>query len=229
MNTVRRALSMKRAAVAAACCLLAALAASCGSSDSTPSSDTNLGKIDGAGGASTGDAGGDTGGDVEPDVAPDQEALDGGADVEPDASPDAPADAPAEAPDPLACPPVGPLDCSPGSGTGEADQCKKTVSCYLTYVKKAVVGVINAHPEWFDYNNPNSCPFILDNSAYMDAVVAGIVAQDLCAIRDPNAPGEEVTVKHDNDFSENFDIVASNGCARYGDLIYTSYCAPAWW
>lgn len=46
---------------------------------------------------------------------------------------------------------------------------------------------------------------------------------------EPNAPNEEVTVKHDNAYAENFDIVAASGCARYGDLIYTSTCTPAWW
>jgi len=60
-------------------------------------------------------------------------------------------------------------------------------------------------------------------------VVADVVARGHCAIRDPNAPGEEITVKRDNGFSENFDIVASTGCARSGDAIYTGYCAPAWW
>lgn len=129
----------------------------------------------------------------------------------------------------VVCPSPDPLDCSPGSGTGEAGQCFDGPSCYLGAVKSAVVGVINAQPTWFDYNNPNNCPFILQLDPFLDSVVADLEAQGLCAIRDPNAPGEEVTVKHDNAFSENFDIVASTGCARYGDGIYTGYCAPAWW
>jgi len=127
------------------------------------------------------------------------------------------------------CPPVGSLDCSPGSGTAEADRCIKGTSCFLAQVQAAVVGVINAQPSWFDDNNPDNCPFILQMDSFMDAVAADLVAQGLCAIRDPNAPNEEVTVKHDNAYAENFDIVAASGCARYGDLIYTSTCAPAWW
>jgi len=129
----------------------------------------------------------------------------------------------------LVCPPVGPLDCSAGPGTGEADRCVKLTSCFLTEVKSAVSGVVMSHPEWFDYANPDNCPFILQIDSFMDAVVATLVATPLCAIRDPNAPGEEVTVKHDNAYAESFDIVAANGCARYGDLIYTATCAPAWW
>jgi len=127
------------------------------------------------------------------------------------------------------CPPGGPLDCSPGSGTGAANQCFDGVSCFLSDVQGSINDVLSAHPEWFDYNNPTMCPFILDMDGYMNTVVANITARGHCAIRDPNAPNEEVTVKHDNTFSENFDIVVSNGCARYGAGIYTSYCVPAWW
>ncbi|MFO0553936.1 MAG: hypothetical protein U0271_36480 [Polyangiaceae bacterium] len=127
------------------------------------------------------------------------------------------------------CPSTDPLECSPGPGTGEGDQCADAPSCYLAAVKSAVNGVLNDYPSWFDYNNPNNCPYILELDLFLDSVVARLESQELCAIRDPNAPGEEITVKHDNAYSENFDIVASTGCARYGDGIYTGYCAPAWW
>lgn len=127
------------------------------------------------------------------------------------------------------CNTIAPKDCSPGSGTGQSDQCFNGPSCFVTNVQKAVQAVIQAHPSWFDFNNQWNCPRILDVPSFMNAVVAHLVGQGLCAIRDPNAPDEEVTVKHDNAFSENFDLVASNGCARYGSLIYTGWCSPAWW
>ncbi|HSQ64153.1 MAG TPA: hypothetical protein VLM85_13095 [Polyangiaceae bacterium] len=127
------------------------------------------------------------------------------------------------------CPTSEPLDCSPGTGTGAAGQCFDGPSCYVTKVQKAVNAVVAQNPTWFDFNNQWSCPGILDINAYMDAVVAQLVAGSLCAIRDPNAPNAEVTVKHDNAFSENFNIAASNGCARSGSAIYTGWCAPAWW
>jgi hypothetical protein len=119
-----------------------------------------------------------------------------------------------------------PRDCSPSSVTME-DYCIDGVSCYLAVVQSAVRGAIMAHPEWFD--SSGSCSIILDVDAFLDAVVADIVAHGVCAIRDPNAPGEEVTLKYSNAFTENFDIVASTGCARYGSAIYTSTCFPAWW
>lgn len=126
------------------------------------------------------------------------------------------------------CPPRGATrDCSRGTGTGEGDQCRDGPSCYVALVQRAVQDTINGNPSWFD--SSGGCPRILDVPRFMDAVVASLVAQGVCAIRDPNAPNEEVTVKVDNAFSENFDIVASTGCARYGTAIYTGYCAPAWW
>ena len=129
----------------------------------------------------------------------------------------------------ILCPPAGPMDCSPGPGTGDASECFAGTSCWITDVQGAVTDTLAAHPEWFDYATPTGCPLILDVDGYMDYVVSGLLADGLCAIRDPNAPGEEVTVKWDNTYSENFDIVASSGCARWGPLIYTGYCTPAWW
>jgi len=139
-----------------------------------------------------------------------------------------PLDAPRDASG-IVCPSTSPRDCSPGTGTGMADQCFRGTSCYLTQVQNAVRRTIDAHPTWFRTDAMIGCSIILDVPSYMNAVVSDLVGQGLCAIRDPNAPDEEVTVKHDNAFSENFDIVASTGCARYGALIYTGYCMPAWW
>lgn len=123
------------------------------------------------------------------------------------------------------CPPIGPLDCSPGPGTGEGDTCTDPGSCFLGTVQGAVNGVLAAHPEWFDQTDGQ--PFVLEVEAYMDQVVADVAATGLCAIRDPNA-GDEIAVKHDNEYAENFDILTAQGYARYGDGIYTSTCAPAW-
>jgi len=125
----------------------------------------------------------------------------------------------------LVCFPAA-VDCTPSSVTME-DGCFDGTSCYLRMVQNGVRNVIRDRPELFMMGA--SCSIILDVDQFMDAVVAQVVGMGVCAIRDPNAPGEEVTVKTGNDFTENFDIVASTGCARYGDPIYTSTCTPAWW
>ncbi|MFO0631434.1 MAG: hypothetical protein U0168_01150 [Nannocystaceae bacterium] len=123
------------------------------------------------------------------------------------------------------CPEPGAPDCSPGPGTGEGARCTAPGSCFLDIVQGAVNGVIAGYPQWFDQSSGQ--PYVLDVEAYMNQVVADVAAVGLCAIRDPNA-GDEIVVKHDNDFAENFDILTADGFARYGEGIYTSTCAPAW-
>lgn len=128
----------------------------------------------------------------------------------------------------VTCPELGNPDCSPGDGTGNADQCFDAASCYLKIVQNAVNFVINTqHPQWVDWSDGN--PKILDanQNDYVLAVVDEVSLQGLCAIQDPNA-GDEIVVKHDNDFAENFDILTSQGYARYGPNIHTATCAPAW-
>lgn len=137
------------------------------------------------------------------------------------------ADAGAETPVHVCPTALTPMDCSKGPGTGEGDQCHDAPSCYVTRVQKAVNDTVAAHPTWFDTSG--GCPKILAVDSFLDDVVARLAAEGYCVVRDPNAPNEEISMKRDNAFTENFDIVASTGCARSGPAIYTGYCAPAWW
>ena len=125
-----------------------------------------------------------------------------------------------------ACPGNGaPLDCSPGPGSGNAETCVDDTSCFLQLVQSSVNGVIADTPQWFDQSDGQ--PYVLEVEMYMNEVVARVAAAGQCAIRDPNA-GDEIVVKHDNAFAENFDILTAQGYARYGSGIYTSKCIPAW-
>jgi predicted outer membrane repeat protein len=126
------------------------------------------------------------------------------------------------------CPPPGGLDCvTPGTGDGVT--CFDGVSCFMDEVQAAVRGVIADHPDWFRRDDELSCEVVVvDGLVYRQAVVDALNARgDLCAIPDPNA-GDEVAIKYNNTYAENFDILASNGCARYGGAIYTSTCYTAW-
>lgn len=120
------------------------------------------------------------------------------------------------------CPALGGQDCTPGDGSGEG--CADVGSCFIDIVQGSVQAVIAAHPEWFDAVDAT---LVLDAESYMNAVVDDVNAQGVCAIRDPNA-GDEIAVKHDNAFAESFDILTADGHARYGELIYTATCSPAW-
>lgn len=124
------------------------------------------------------------------------------------------------------CPTLGGQDCSPGNGSGEGDTCADVGSCYIDLVQSGVQTILAAHPEWFDAVDTT---LVLTDyvESYMNAVVDEVAAQGVCAIRDPNA-GDEIAVKHDNAFAESFDILTADGHARYGELIYTATCTPAW-
>ena len=160
---------------------------------------------------------------------PDARALDGGPSAADAASAsDAPPAGPPDAEPGLVCPPVGALDCQPGPDVGSA-QCFDGTSCYVDEVLASITAVIDAHPTWFSTDNEYGCHMILEIDPFLDGVITELTGRGLCAVRDPNAPYEEVTAKHDPAFSENFDIVASTGCARRSTGIYTGYCAPAWW
>lgn len=123
------------------------------------------------------------------------------------------------------CPPQGELDCSPGPGSGEGDTCTEGETCFRATVQDAIKQLLAERPEWFMHDDMGD--LVLEVELYMDTVVERVAATGLCAIRDPNA-GDEIAVKFDNDFAENFDILTAAGYARYGEGIYTSTCAPAW-
>jgi hypothetical protein len=123
------------------------------------------------------------------------------------------------------CPPPGGMDCSPGPGMGTAEECYDWPSCFLTQVQRAVNDVVRDNPTWFDSSAGPT--HVLQVEMYMDAVVALLNTRGLCSIRDPNA-GDEIVVKLNNAYAENFDILTASEDVRSGAGIYTSQCAPAW-
>lgn len=178
-------------------------------------------------GTDMGDTGASTTGAVDPDTSSGASPTGTTGAVDPDTGPatTGPGDSTSDGGGVPACPgPDDPLDCSPGPGSGRGDTCVDDPSCFLPLVQGAVNGVIADHPEWFDQSTGQ--PFVLEVELYMNTVVE-YVGQTECSIRDPNA-GDEIVVKHDNAFAENFDILTAEGFARYGNGIYTSKCIPAW-
>jgi hypothetical protein len=143
--------------------------------------------------------------------------------IEPDAPPVADAFVPLDGGP--TCPSPGPTDCSPGPGTGKGAECYGGTSCFLRQVQNAVNGVVRDNASWFDASAGPT--HVLEVEMYMDAVVAVLNAAGLCAIRDPNA-GDEIVVKFDNSYAENFDILTASEDVRSGAGIYTSTCTPAW-
>ncbi len=195
------------------------------------SSVTDVARDDGGGGEILDDAATDDARppDASDEAAPAEDAFADDATVEDAFADDAPPAEDVEEPDALAmCPPPGGLDCTtPGPGTGEGDECFFGVTCYMDEVQAAVRRVIADHPEYFDTST--GCEVVIvDAAVYQQAVVDVLNSRgDVCGYADTNSV-EEVVVRTNTTYSENFDILASTGCARYGPAIYTSTCAPAW-
>lgn len=210
---------VSRGRYAGAVVLAAALAASCTTELGAPRRDGGGGRADASTDAGSTDVDSGTATDGGPTLDSGPDAIDAGP---PDAGPPPEIDA---GPPPPTCPPPGPMDCSPGPGTGEGAECTLPPSCFLRTVQAAVRQVQADHPDWFDYSDGN--PLVLQVEDYMNAVVALVNTAGYCCIRDPNA-GDEIVVKFNNYAAENFDIYSSTGYARSGDPIYTSSCSPAW-
>jgi hypothetical protein len=66
---------------------------------------------------------------------------------------------------------------------------------------------------------------VLDAEAYLDGLVANLGAAGLCAER--SLDRERVVVKSSNDFSEEWDVLSSQGFIRRGSYAYQSSCQPA--
>jgi hypothetical protein len=102
------------------------------------------------------------------------------------------------------------------------NQCPKLDSQLLSYVNNAVDKVIRTQPHLFDLNDVRGDSVkVLDHHQYQTAVVAAINAEGGVCAADNN---EEIQVKVNNDFNEQFNIWTSAGYTRRS---YITTCFPA--
>jgi hypothetical protein len=98
-------------------------------------------------------------------------------------------------------------------------------------IEAAINQVVAQHPKFLDLTSesvPNTGTYrVLDAAAYINAVVASLVAAGDCAEADHDNPYELIHVKDSNEFSEDFDLVLSSGYMRRGIGAYRQTCDPA--
>jgi hypothetical protein len=142
-------------------------------------------------------------------------------------SPDEPA-APAGNPTPApSSPPAQALGCGLPPGGGSGNGCP-----YLDYgvfnedINKAIAQAQNEHPELFDFNDGYGMLSwkVLDRKKYYDTVKYNLERMGYCAAHDL----EEIGVKNDNRFNEQYQIMTSYGYSRWGAGAYRATCFPAW-
>ena len=136
-------------------------------------------------------------------------------------------------PQPVATPAPGGEGASASScpiGKGDPDAtCTRRSPQLLAAMDAAIDRLVRDRPELFnrlEEASPGSGLYrVLDSERYLDGVVANLRASGLCAERTLDL--ERVVVKSTNDFSEEWDVLASSGFIRRGGGSYLQTCEPA--
>ena len=125
--------------------------------------------------------------------------------------------------------PAPPLDPTPGCHLAPS----RSLTCtrelppkYLGDVDRAITKVAAEHPDVFDFNRVQTGTDwfkIVDPDRYYVLMVEAMQSYGYCSVYD----GEELAVKTENGFNEQFDIFAGDGFIRRGEGSYRSTCYPA--
>jgi hypothetical protein len=126
--------------------------------------------------------------------------------------------------------PVG-QSCRLGAGNASA-ACAKQSSRLTDHVMAAMDELLRQKPQLFDRNDANPAGSnsyrVLDKDAYLAGLIASLQAAGLCAQRDPDDYNyEQIQVKSENGFSENFDVLLGVGYMWHNGAAYRATCVPA--
>jgi hypothetical protein len=122
--------------------------------------------------------------------------------------------------------------CRLGPGSA-ASACGKQPSQLTDHVMAAMDRLLKQKPQLFDVSDEappsGSGDYrVLDKEAYLNGIVANLQADGLCAQRDPDDYNyEQIQVKNDNGFSENFDVLLGAGYMWHNGASYRATCVPA--
>jgi hypothetical protein len=145
-------------------------------------------------------------------------------------APDGPISTPT--PTPLPTPTPGPTPtpaaqgCGLPPGGGSGFHCPYVGSAFSADVTEAIAQAQREHPELFDFTQGFGFLSwkVLDRQKYHDLVQYNLERMGYCAAHDL----VEIGVKNENRFNEQFQIMTSQGYARWGEGSYRSTCYPAW-
>ncbi len=139
-------------------------------------------------------------------------------------------------PAPTPTPPIGGggnpgASCALGPGSIQAE-CAKTSPKLLQAVLEAMDLLVEQKPALFDKEDEAGSGTkqykVLDKEAYLNGLVANLVAAGYCSERDPDDSNyERILVKNENGFSENFDVLAGSGPHMRRGGSYFETCTPA--
>lgn len=129
----------------------------------------------------------------------------------------APNPVPTPTPQPTPAAPVQVFGCGLPRGTGDGRNCgdESHNVKFAAQVAAAIAKTQRDHPEWF------AGDVALEVGRYVDETVDNLRRMGFCALND----GEEIAVKENNDFNEQWDIIRSDGGVIQR---YEATCRPAW-
>jgi hypothetical protein len=130
---------------------------------------------------------------------------------------------PAPTPAPTPVPPAS-LGCGAAPVANPALDCPRTSGSYQHIVTEALDRLAAQSPELFDFGDRRGSLgyLIKDHPAYYAGVLAHIRAQGACAVFD----GEEIALKMNNEFSDQYKIMTSTGHVQTGPSVYRATCRP---
>ena len=151
-------------------------------------------------------------------TGPDSPAAVNGPPADPVATP-----TPAPTPVPSPTPRFG-CGLPPGGGSGAG--CPYQGPAFAEDVNRAIAEAQNEHPELFDFNDGYGQLSwrVLNRKKYYDLVKYNLERMGYCAAHDE----EEIGVKNDNRFNEQYQIMTSYGYSRWGAGAYRATCWPPW-
>jgi hypothetical protein len=148
----------------------------------------------------------------------------------PDTPPAAVSGSPVPSPTPTPIPTPTPtpvaLGCGLPHGGGSGAGCPYQGSAFGGDVDLAIEQAQKEHPELFDFNDGYGQLSwrVRDRKKYYDLVKYNLERMGYCAAHDL----EEIGVKNDNRFNEQFQIMSSYGYSRWGPGSYRATCWPPW-
>jgi hypothetical protein len=109
---------------------------------------------------------------------------------------------------------------------GPFERCPYDLPLFNHEINAAIAEVENERPELFDFDDwQGGLSYrVLDRERYHAEVVTRLERMGFCAVWD----GEEVGVKNDNGFNEQYQVMTSMGYVRWGAGAYRSTCFPSW-
>jgi hypothetical protein len=116
------------------------------------------------------------------------------------------------------------LGCGAPPVATPAVSCPRTSGSYQHFVTEALARLAQASPHLFDFGDRRGALgyYITDHRAYYAGVLDHLRAQGVCAVFD----GDEIAVKMDNEFSDQYKIMTSTGHVQTGPSVYRATCRP---